>query len=321
MKHNNKKITSFFFLFHILFFSINSELLSDDSLILLEKEIRPGAGKTFGKQARWKLLTEIQNLIHRFSSPCCRSLKKLQQNLLQSDSFLSLERHTGNWESLEKKLKKEGEKSFYLLGFGSLLDPNSSSEFQTRREPAVAFGVKRFFGFNPRSPEKSPLGMPEAPHSHEQLRLTTRFTKDMKDMTNGVLFEINLETEMDSFRSREKGYDLVKVPILKIVKDEKTYEEIYELDEAYILAEPEGASPASEAPLHTLSPHISYLYVCLRGARILSEQFSDNLSFLNLFIETTYLSDEKTPISAWVRYEIEKQRQPGASRSFLDAKS
>lgn len=272
--------------------------------LLTQKDISPGAGQVLRNQSRIKLLKEICRALQE---PLKVRLSPLTayQNRLKKTLCLPAQRHSGNWSSLEQTLLSRGQKSFYLLGFGSLLDPAFSQEFASREGLAVAFGVKRFFGFNPQRPETSPLGLPEAPNHHEVLRLTTRLTQNPQDMTNGVLLKINLGKEMEALRTREAGYDLVKVPILKLSQNLSQNHPIEALDEAYILVEPPHPHKQERDLLPLLAPHIAYLYICLRGAKTPLENTSEDLSFLKLFIETTYLSDAKTPISYWVHHEIE----------------
>lgn len=298
MYKNNKKIL---LLFSFILFS-DSDLFSTpvflrEDLPLQEYEIRPGAGKVLSTESRNRILHFIHEVIESSNLSKCFSEEFLDDFDISSFEF---KRYTGNWKGLEEELREEGEKTLLVLGFGSLLDSNLSREFHNRQEPALAFGVRRFFGFKHPSPEKSSLGIPEQPYDKEQLRLTTRLTMDSDDITNGVLLQIDLEKEMRDFRDREKGYDLVKVPIIKI-KNTKQGRPYYELGEAYILTEPEAEEFDQEKnSLQSFSPHISYLYVCLRGAQDISQRWLKDKCFLDLFIKTTYLSDEKTPIKHWV---------------------
>ena len=281
---------------------------SHSTFVLTEKDIRPGQGNILKNDVREKILFFLRHFVSKQKSPCCHYQNPSSQE--RGDSFSYSERHTDNWSTLEKKLHLQGKESFHLIGFGSLLDPRSSRDFPTRKNPAIAFGVRRFFGFTPSSPERSSLGIPEAPYHHEQLRLSTRITKKESDLTNGVLLEIHLGKEMDALKKREKGYDLVKVPIIKITKNNRLSGEIlYEIDEAYILAEPEknALSRDIQTPKKPLSPHISYLYICLRGAQILSEQISKDTCFTQLFLETTFLEDGKTSLTEWI--DISTQRE------------
>lgn len=310
MCKKNKKII---LLFSLIFLSgsnlFSTQIFLSENYSLQEYEIRPGAGRVLSTESRNKILHSIREVIESSTSSTCFSEELFENFDISSFQF---ERYTGNWEVLEEELRLEGKKTLLVLGFGSLLDSRLSRKFHNRQEPALAFGVRRFFGFKHPSPEKSSLGIPEQPYDKEQLRLTTRLTMDSSDITNGVLLQIDLDKEMEDFRDREKGYDLVKVPIIKI---KKTKEGIpyYELSEAYILTEPEEDEyEKRNDSLHSFSPHMSYLYVCLRGARDVSQEWLKDKCFLDLFIKTTYLSDEKTPVEDWV-YNVVDSRQPTIS--------
>lgn len=313
MYKNKKKII---LLFSFIFLSgsnlFSTQIFPKENFPLQEYEIRPGAGRVLSSESRNKILHSIREVIESSTSSTCFSQELLESFDISSFQF---KRYTGNWGNLENELRGKGEKTLLILGFGSLLDSNLSNEFHNRQEPALAFGVRRFFGFKPPSPEKSTLGMPEQPYDKEQLRLTTRLTKSPSDITNGVLLQIDLDTEMEDFREREKGYDLVKVPILKI-KNTKEGSAYFEISEAFILTEPEEEDFDKENnSLHTFSPHMSYLYVCLRGARSVSETWLKDKCFLDLFIKTTYLSDEKTPVEDWV-YDVIDSNQPTLTLSY-----
>lgn len=304
-KNNNKIMALLFFLISFGSQLFASDRVAEGAFSLPEEEVRPGAGRIHDKYTRDKLLKAIHDVIESRNLLDKASNRPLDRIEVPSSHF---KRYTGDWESFEKDIRHRGETTFHILGFGSLLDPNSSNEFSNRREPAIAFGVRRFFGFSHPAPETSALGIPCQPYDDEQLRLTTRVTQKLSDITNGVLLQIDLDSEMRDFRTREKGYDLVRVPILKLKSGHEGRKQ-YELSMAYILTEPNKACGGLDKTQEVLLPHLAYLYVCLRGASQISHDF------LDLFIQTTYLSDEKTPIGNWIDDVMQRhQRAPLSPR-------
>lgn len=269
-------------------------------------EILPGSGQHFKNITRDKVLCALQHFIKDAETCSCHRHRYVFEGMLSPTSYVYTERHTGDWSTLENKMRQQGQKSFQLLGFGSLMEASVSRSFPVRKTPAIAIGVRRFFGYALAAPEKSLLGVPEAPYTHELLRLSTRITGNKNDLTNGLLLDVHLGPEMDAFRARERGYDLVKVPIIKIVqKGGASPKRVYAYDEAYILTESKkkkGASQAGKAEMSDcLAPHLAYLYICLRGAKSLSESFFGDSCFAHIFLQTTFLADDKTPLSHWIK--------------------
>ncbi len=275
---------------------------------------RPGRGVIMPPENRDLLTSAVSVAAH--TAPTLREemLAAIQRYFEEHNPFLvQEERHTNSWQTLEDSLKEQQKTKFKLIGYGSLLDSASSQEFPQRGKPILAFGVRRFFGFLPEKPENSPLGMPDESQEKALLRLTVEYTGSYADKINGLLLTVNLGDEFEALRQREAGYDLIKVPVVRF---DPNNSKKMRIKEAYILAlSKDTLQETTEAkPKHwpyvndPYTPHLSYLYVCLRGAMKLSQDAPKFAHFLSLFLESTYVKndEDKTNLRNWILSEYSK---------------
>lgn len=192
------------------------------------------------------------------------------------------------WEDLEERLLRTGG-TIKLFGFGSLINAQSASyNICKRRGPAVAFGLKRIFNYKDHYLESCNIGCPHESYAHEQAKLNATETEDPNHMINGILYDITA-ADLISLRPRERGYDLERLYVVDYYDALDTSCLKPRVYEAYLLRARESNQVSSDNV-----PDINYLNVCLEGAR------SFGKPFLNLFFDTTFLSDGLTPMKDWL---------------------
>lgn len=196
--------------------------------------------------------------------------------------------HRYPWPGLEDYVTGSGQTHLSVFVYGSLLNHESalltlSPEAMASSRPAVAYATKRMFEYV--IPHDNPR-YGSAPDEQAIAALNVRATGDLADLANGIVLDIPL-ADIDSFRKREIGYDLVAVPCRKWRSDTD------EFFQAYILQCPEHDSEGNQLLRADISPHPNYYNVCRDGAAALGEDF------LQLWLETSYLSDGKTPAGEW----------------------
>jgi hypothetical protein len=276
---------------------------------------RPGKGVVLPPEERDLLASAVSVAAHVAPTLREEMIQAIQKHFKEHTPFSDQEeRHTDSWQTLEDSLTQKGKTKFKLIGYGSLLDPASSQEFSKRGKSILAFGVRRFFGFLPEKPENSPLGMPDKSEENALLRLTVEYTGSYEDKINGVLLTVNLGDEFEALRKREAGYDLIKVPVVRF--DPKNSKKM-RLKEAYILALGKEVSQDKDdaRPKHwpyvsdPYRPHLSYLYVCLRGAMKLSLDAPKFIHFLSLFLDSTYVKNDEESIDLrnWIISEYSRK--------------
>ncbi|MGE3953617.1 MAG: hypothetical protein AB7F31_00275 [Parachlamydiales bacterium] len=186
-----------------------------------------------------------------------------------------------------ERLKEQKQETILLFSYGSLINLKSaqqtlSEEALESRQPAIAFGVRRLFDYDP---TKTALGPPKDPKYRAMLNLEK--TKEPSDLVNGVVLEVPRENLAD-LCEREVGYDLVPV--------------VYTLWEGALALEPGRCPPfgvayafmAPEAERggrvrvnRKIKPRPDYYKLVREGA---AEYGPD---YLQLFIKTTYKGNGK----------------------------
>jgi hypothetical protein len=270
-------------------FALESEYLEVGTLA------RPGAGTLVSEDNYHVISSAVMMAAYMTPDMGSNTFESIKSFCKKHYTFPAQEeRYEGDWSDLEQSLREVGKKSFKLIGYGSLIDPESSTEFSIKGDPVLAFGVRRDTSFFPPCPELSPLGMPPSPYEKDLLRFAVKYTGDYENAINGRLVEINLGQEFEDLRVRERGYDLIKVPVVRFESKEKFK---MHLEDAYILAQSQG-DKENVRPLD-FSPHMAYLYVCLRGAMHLSKSMPRSTHALSFFLLTTHVGDKK--LGDWLR--------------------
>jgi len=185
------------------------------------------------------------------------------------------------WTGLEDHIKNEYGDYIELFAYGSLINKNSAKrtlavDFNLKEHAAIGLGAKRIFNYEMRNYTEKTYG-PLKTKNHISV-LNTKVTYLPEHFLNGIIYRIHL-SEIDNFRLREKGYALK--PIIAFNWNAKSLQSKY----VFIL---EGKK--SKVPV---LPHIGYYNVCRKGAKSISEDF------LEFFLNTTYLYNEKTKVKTW----------------------
>ncbi len=193
------------------------------------------------------------------------------------------------YNGLERSLKARGIKSLTIFGYGSLVDRRSASKSLSNRslktgEPAAAFGLKRIFNRDIPVDPTAAWGVPCDPKARAMLNVFKTGNPD--DVVTGVIYEVALE-DLASLRKREPGYDLV--PILYVdwsdyIGNQKLHYRI-----AYVFHSPKESRYTSDDIL----PRPGYYELTRDAAK------KHGPEFYRLWMESTYLSDETTPIVEW----------------------
>ena len=268
--------------------------------------VRPGAGVELSEKDHDIIEAAVVKAAHYAPDLEEHNMERVREFCEKHAPFQGIEeRHTGDWHTLVSTLQKQGKTSLSLIAYGSLMDDMSSQEFSTRGDTVWAFGAKRSFDFMPPSPERSAYGIPHREREGEMLRLCVTYTGAYDDSFNGRLMQINLGDELTALRMREKGYDLVRLPAVRLSGAERP---TMHLEYAYVLTRPLGSLEehpskryaVSKDPI-PLSPHIGYLYACMNGATALrNPRMAHGLTH---FLHTTHVRDMR--LCEWV-----KQRTP-----------
>ncbi len=128
-------------------------------------------------------------------------------------------------------------------------------------------------------------GPPVSPSARAALNVRPSGTID--DLLNGVLLEMPL-AEIAQLCAREVGYDLEPIPCMlwdRVAAGQPFL--------AYVLQCPDEPRASLKRTNAALEPHRGYYRVCRDGAL----EFGDD--FLRLWLSTTYLADQVTPVADW----------------------
>ena len=193
------------------------------------------------------------------------------------------------WDGVEEELRREGRSSLAFFGYGSLVNLSSarrtlSEELLRSRRPALAFGARRVFDYEMPA-HGGAYGPPVSPSARAGLNVRPRNT--VEDALNGVLLEMPL-AEIAQLCAREVGYDLEPVPCMlwdRVAEGQPFL--------AYVLQCPDEPRAGLKRTNAALEPHRGYYRVCRDGAL----EFGDD--FLQLWLSTTYLADQVTPVADW----------------------
>lgn len=196
-----------------------------------------------------------------------------------------------SWDEFEKSFKNDNSNEFYLFGFGSLMN-NCCNYNQSNNIASVLYGMKRVYAVQHPKPQTSPIGLPNLQHPKEELRLDTVLTNDINDITNGVLLKFEIGSpDYEHMKFRERSYSIVKIKVVD-------YKSLLNGEPKYITAYVLSANASLVDVDITLRPHVIYHELVLDGANDVEKR--GNTGFLELFMQTTFLPDGKTPVKKWL---------------------
>lgn len=220
------------------------------------------------------------------------SLKKIG-NKLQEISGKGFEYP---WTGIEEQLRAQGLEYLPLVGYGSLLNPQSAARTITNtppdgHPPVIAAGARRVFEY--RMPDKPSID----PADPARAALNVRATGRPSDLINGRLLTVHFE-DLPALRKREFGYSLR--PVVYLPWGEWKNEPSI----AYILCAEREVVDGTKILDPSLLPEPSYLELCEAGARMVSPDFH------RFFLQTTYLANGQTSLDVWKQTHARAGAQP-----------
>lgn len=191
------------------------------------------------------------------------------------------------WDGLEGLMEATGLEAFDLVGYGSLLEPDSARRTvpdtpPDGHQPVLAYGARRIFNYVMPSFVVERYGLP--PDTDRCAALNSTWTGALTDGFNARLIPVRI-ADVEPLRSREVNYDLA--PVVWRPWDDPTAPPRL----AYTLA-------ATDRPFvdvvwirDDVLPCPPYLDVCRSGASRVSSEFDE------LFVATTVLADGRRPLA------------------------
>jgi hypothetical protein len=186
------------------------------------------------------------------------------------------------WEDLEKRLDDREVERFYLVGYGSLLNPQSAARSvrntpSNGHPPVVALGARRVFNY--RMPDVMFERYGVEPGALDRAALNAE--PAVASVFNGRLIEFAL-SDLPDLRVRETAYDLQSVTCLSWDKPDTAPFTAFVLCCGYEFWE---GKPYVD---NTLVPYEPYYQLCRTGAELVSP------AFLHLYLKTCFLADRST---------------------------
>lgn len=207
--------------------------------------------------------------------------------LLESTKDLS---YNYPWSNLEGLTESGRINDLHLIGYGSLLNPDSAR--QTIRDtpanghlPVIAFGAKRIFNY--RMPQKviQRYGINADPL--QRAALNAEYTGNHRDLVNGRLLTVD-PLDFDGLRERERGYDLSPV----------AYMPWHDLNSTpkigFVLCANSASQYGAEFVDDSLFPYPPYLNVCREGAKAVSSDFEA------MFLNSTLLGNRQSKLIDYI---------------------
>ncbi|OEU71554.1 MAG: hypothetical protein BA864_04105 [Desulfuromonadales bacterium C00003093] len=202
------------------------------------------------------------------------------------------------WGSLEADIENKGLETLPLVGYGSLVNPDSAAVTIRDRMgrtglSVLSYGVRRIFNY------VIPEGhMRYDPPSNPRARaaLNVRFTGAGNDTVNGLLLEISLR-DIQRLREREIGYDLYPVACVEWKNPEAVP------FTGYILVCPDEERAGAIRTDSEIEPHREYYEICRSGATQMGKDF------LKVWLTNTYLADGVTPVEQWEKEKFPEVRK------------
>ena len=186
-----------------------------------------------------------------------------------------------------------GVEAIYLVGYGSLLNPQSAARSIRNTPPAghppvVALGARRMFNY--RMPEIYFERYGVQPGLLDRAALNAEPARDAVITGRLIAFALS---DLPELRIRETAYDLHPVACQRWNNsDTKPFT-------AYVLCCPYESWEDKPYSDDTLMPYQPYYDLCRSGAAQVSERF------LSLYLQTTFLADRHT-----TAFEVESDLGP-----------
>jgi hypothetical protein len=196
------------------------------------------------------------------------------------------------WKDLEKSLYDRGRERIYLVGYGSLLNPQSAARSvrntpSNGHPPVVAFGARRVFNY--RMPDVTFERYGVEPGALDRAALNAE--PAAASVFNGRLIEFAF-SDLPELRVRETAYDLQPVTCLFWDKPGTAPFTAFALCCGYEFWE--GKPYVDD----TLVPYEPYYQMCRTGAEMASPMF------LQFYLKTCFLADRRT-----TAFELEAGRR------------
>lgn len=168
-----------------------------------------------------------------------------------------------------------------IFAYGSLINPESakrslSNESISTAKTVVAYHLIRVFDYS------------GSPNSQDLAMLNVHPTENPHDIVNGVLYSLD-KKDLANLIYRENGYDLIPVIVEPWPKNPDGQFAI-----AYTFSAPKEPRGGKIYTNDRIAPYPRYYYTVENGVKKYGQEF------LTLWLETTYLSDGKTPIKDWI---------------------
>jgi hypothetical protein len=193
------------------------------------------------------------------------------------------------WDGLEDVVAHFPTHRLLLVGYGSLLNQHSIAKTIEARPPegyppVLALGARRVFNYVIPAAKLKAYGGTFGQREHAALNVD--YTQSAANALNGRLIMVST-MDISRLRAREFGYDLRPVACLPWNdKHAKPFT-------AFVLVAVKPARNGRQLLDDEALPHPSYYRVCREGARAVSE------TFLQVYLQTTYLADHKTTLVEW----------------------
>lgn len=194
------------------------------------------------------------------------------------------------WHNLEGQYESGVAVARHLIGYGSLLHPDSARKTVPNTPPkghmpVIAFGARRVFDYvipdnvliNWGVAEKELSGM------HDRAALNAHYTGRSLDIITGRLVPLNAK-DLPALREREKAYDLRVVPYVPYASPNEA------IKLAYILCATPRPWNGQTFVDRRIKPFQPYLSLCRSGVAKVSKEY------LELFNQTTCVADGKTSL-------------------------
>lgn len=185
------------------------------------------------------------------------------------------------WNGLESYMADQPDRRIALIGYGSLLNPDSAARTisDTPLEghpPVLAMGGRRLFNY---VIPASALGRyPKTGAPRESAALNIEYSCSEHDLFNGRLIEVTLG-DLEGLRKREYGYDLRPVAYVPWNNMKSAPKR------AYVLVAEKACVGGRKVIDNTLLPQPGYAEICRKGAALVSPEF------LTVYLKTTWLGD------------------------------
>ncbi len=195
------------------------------------------------------------------------------------------------WKGLEEHIAKDKSERLLLVGYGSLINLESSSETirgVNARDffPVVAVGAKRVFNYRIPEDVLKELGGKAKPDEIAALNVVA--SGMATDVINGRILPV-AASDLPALRKREYGYHLRPVTCIRWDAPEA------EPFTAYVLCAEQPVVKGRRVIDPAIKPNPAYVKICSSGAASVSKEFE------NLFLDTSFLADGKTSLRHWLK--------------------